>query len=417
MEATGGGTLQVSTTVIGPGGTIAGSGAGSSVQFLSGTSLQGGTLSTSGGAAMGTAASNSVTLDGSTANGPVINAGTYTGANNSTTVVRGTINNTGAILVSAAGNTTFLQVAGGQNTTLTGSGAVTLSTSGNGTAIINQSSGGSTLTNAGNTIQGQGQIGNNGLSVVNQATITANLSSAGSYTQTAGSIVIPIQTTDSVTSFAMSGGTAQVDGTLNSPGGVSVTGTGALSGTGSINGAVSVAGVIQPGDGASPGILTVASGGYTQTSAGALGILIGGTTPGTQFSQLKVSGAAGLNGTLNVSLTNGFSPVAGNSFTILTSTAISGTFATVDLPALSGGSWQVTYNPLPLFLVCCNPSHPSVPLRQRAWLGGGQGTAMRTTSSEAIRASCKARRLPPVKLDKRSAWPTVLMWTFLTLRV
>ncbi len=45
-----------------------------------------------------------------------------------------------------------------------------------------------------------------------------------------------------------------------------------------------------------------------------------------------------------MSLANGFNPALGNSFTILTSTAISGTFATVSLPPLSSGSWQVTYN-------------------------------------------------------------------------
>ena len=155
--------------------------------------------------------------------------------------------------------------------------------------------------------------------------------------------MIPAATNASVASFAISGGTAQVDGTLSSPGGVSVTGTGTLFGTGIIIGNLSAAGVIRPGD--SPGILTISGGGtYTQSSTGALDILIGGTTLGTQFSQLNVVGPASLGGSLNVSLANGFNPAVGNSFTILTSTAISGTFATVSLPPLSSGSWQVTYN-------------------------------------------------------------------------
>jgi uncharacterized repeat protein (TIGR01451 family) len=357
LEATGGGTLQINTTVSSPGGAIAATGAGSAVQFSNGAIIQGGTLSTSGGAVMGTVASNTVTLDGSTGSGPVNNTGTYAGANNSATILNGTINNTGAIQIAATGNITELQILGGQNVTLTGSGAVTMSTSGNGTPIINQTSGGTTLTNAGNTIQGQGVIGNNGLSVINQGTITANLSGVGAYSQTAGATVIPAATNASVASFAISGGTAQVDGTLSSPGGVSVTGTGTLFGTGIIIGNLGAAGVIRPGD--SPGILTISGGGtYTQSSTGALDILIGGTTLGTQFSQLNVVGPASLGGSLNVSLANGFNPAVGNSFTILTSTAISGTFATVNLPPLSSGSWQVTYNATTVVLTVSALSAP-----------------------------------------------------------
>ncbi len=355
LEATGGGTLQISTTVSSPGGTIAAAGTGSAVQFFTGTTIQGGTLSTSGGGGLGTVAGNNVTLNGSTGNGAVNNAGTYTGGNGSATILVGAINNPGTIQIAATSSNTFLQIAGGQNVTLTGAGTVTLSTSGNGTAFINQTSGGATLTNAGNTIQGQGQIGQNALSVINQGTITANLSGVGSYTQTAGATVIPAATTDTTVSFAISGGTARVDGTLSSS--VNVTGTGTLFGNGAVVGNLSAAGVVQPGDTPSPGILTVSGGGnYTQSSTGALDILIGGTTLGTQFSQLNVVGPASLAGTLNVSLANGFNPVPGNSFTILTSTAISGTFATVNLPTLSSGSWQVTYSATSVVLAVTSSS-------------------------------------------------------------
>jgi hypothetical protein len=56
------------------------------------------------------------------------------------------------------------------------------------------------------------------------------------------------------------------------------------------------------------------------------------------------NGAATLGGTLNVSLINGFMPSIGDSFTILTHQSGSGTFDTVNLPALAAGTWEITYN-------------------------------------------------------------------------
>jgi hypothetical protein len=50
-----------------------------------------------------------------------------------------------------------------------------------------------------------------------------------------------------------------------------------------------------------------------------------------------------LGGTLNVSLINGFSPTLGNSFDILDWGALTGTFATLQLPALAGGlQWNTS---------------------------------------------------------------------------
>ncbi|MGC2322436.1 MAG: SBBP repeat-containing protein, partial [Terriglobales bacterium] len=92
LAATTGGTLQTTTTVNNAGGTISSTGSGSAVQFLNGTTVQGGTLNGSAGGVLGTAASNTATLDGTT-QGALSNAGTYTGANNSITVLRGTITN------------------------------------------------------------------------------------------------------------------------------------------------------------------------------------------------------------------------------------------------------------------------------------------------------------------------------------
>ena len=84
---------------------------------------------------------------------------------------------------------------------------------------------------------------------------------------------------------------------------------------------------------------------------------IGGLTAGTQHDQMIVAGSATLGGTLNVSLTGGFMPVSGNTFTIMTLGSRTGTFASTNLPTLSGGLiWNVVYaaNGVQLQLWDCN---------------------------------------------------------------
>src|SRR6202167_3519361 len=199
LEATNGGVLQTSTSVNNQNATITANGMNSTVQFLNGTTVQAGTLSTLNGGILGVAASQTTTLDGTT-HGALINAGTYTGPNNSSTVLLGTINNAGAIQVAAAANNTFLTISG--NVSLTGAGTVTLSTSGGGTAIINETGSNAVLTNVSNTIQGIGQIGNDGLALVNQSTINAN--------QPAGVLTInPSSLTNQGLLEASGGGTMQ----------------------------------------------------------------------------------------------------------------------------------------------------------------------------------------------------------------
>ncbi len=55
------------------------------------------------------------------------------------------------------------------------------------------------------------------------------------------------------------------------------------------------------------GLLSI-SGKYTQTATGSLNVELGGTTAGSQYDELVVSGTAMLGGTVNVSLINGFQP-------------------------------------------------------------------------------------------------------------
>jgi len=172
----------------------------------------------------------------------------------------------------------------------------------------------------------------------NAFTTTANVSgvftNAGTLKVGAGGSFKVSPPTPTVGNYTQSGGTTTVDGTFNVP---SVTiNAGSLLGKGSLTGSVTSSGLVTPGDSATkPGILAPNS--YTQKSTGSLNIDIGGTTVGTQYGQLAVTNGASLNGTLNIKLVNGFVPAIGNTFTVLTASAVSGTFATVNGLSINSG--------------------------------------------------------------------------------
>ena len=114
-----------------------------------------------------------------------------------------------------------------------------------------------------------------------------------------------------------------------------------LIGSGTLDSNLVNTGTVSPG--ASPGIITV-DGDYTQDSSGALAIELDGTTPGSGYDQLAVTGAATLGGTLDVSLIPGFTPTAGQSFAIMTYASHTGEFDTLNLPSLSGDlEWKLEY--------------------------------------------------------------------------
>jgi hypothetical protein len=162
----------------------------------------------------------------------------------------------------------------------------------------------------------------NSIPFTNSGTVdiqSGTISFSGTYTQTDGG------------STTLATGT-----TLTASGGVSLQG-GTLSGTGTINGNVVNSGaVVSVGTSTTTGILKI-TGSYTQTETGTLAIKLGGTTAGTGYDQLQVTGATTLDGTLTVTLINGFNPALNNTFNILTFGSHTGDFATENFPALSGG--------------------------------------------------------------------------------
>ena len=95
---------------------------------------------------------------------------------------------------------------------------------------------------------------------------------------------------------------------------------------------VANSGTIAPG--LSAGILTI-TGDVTLASTSTLQIELGGTTPGTQYDQLHVTGQVALGGTLNVSVINNFNLATGNLFDISDWGSVNGKFSSVVLPPLS----------------------------------------------------------------------------------
>ncbi|MGD0517878.1 MAG: PEP-CTERM sorting domain-containing protein [Thermoguttaceae bacterium] len=93
---------------------------------------------------------------------------------------------------------------------------------------------------------------------------------------------------------------------------------------------------------AAPGLLTV-SGAFTQTSTGTLNIELGGTTAGSTYDKISVTGAATLAGTLNLDLVNGFTPTVGETFDIITCSSQSGTFSALT-SSTSGLIYKATYS-------------------------------------------------------------------------
>ncbi len=106
-----------------------------------------------------------------------------------------------------------------------------------------------------------------------------------------------------------------------------------------ITGTLVNSGIVQF-SGTSPVALSV-NGTYTQTSSGTLSVRLAGSGSG-QYDQLLVTGMATLDGTLAVSLLNGFVPKPGDAFKLLTYGSGTGSFAQVNAP--TGVALRVIYN-------------------------------------------------------------------------
>lgn len=114
----------------------------------------------------------------------------------------------------------------------------------------------------------------------------------------------------------------------------SVSGGGIFSGAGTLF----FEGDLAPGN--SPGLLTVEPD-VIYGASHTLTIELGGTIRGVSYDALDVIASATLNGTLEVDLIDGFSPVYGDEFEIIRAEVLSGNFSSLILPGLDGQLvWQ-----------------------------------------------------------------------------
>ena len=176
---------------------------------------------------------------------------------------------------------------------------------------------------------------------VNEGVIELAGGWGGQLTVSAGTL------TNSGTIDILTGRTLTVRGTS-----LAQTATGVLRGSGTLDVvtlAFSNSGTIAPGG--SPGVLAV-TGDLTQGASATFDVELGGTTVGSGFDQLAVTGSVGVAGTLNIVLIDGFTPAEGNTFTILSAGSRAGTFDTVTAPALGGGlELQVQYGATAVTLI------------------------------------------------------------------
>ena len=231
-----------------------------------------------------------------------------------------------------------------------GIGSLTLNNAGNlssfGNLYVGQGSGSGNVTQNGGTntmFGGEFQVSRGG--------------GTGTYTMTGGVLNATAPTTyignGAVGAFAQSGGTANF-GTVNL--GYNTASTYTLSGDGLMNvvtfnkntggstfnfnggtlsadtvnfDLTSTSGTLAPGRADTTG-KTQVNGTFTNGAGATVQIQIGGTTQGsatTGYDWLSANGAVMLNGTLSVALVNSFTPAGGDTFTVVSGSAVSGTFA------------------------------------------------------------------------------------------
>ena len=75
---------------------------------------------------------------------------------------------------------------------------------------------------------------------------------------------------------------------------------------------------------------------YTQDASGHMFFEVHGLTAGTGYGQLNISGAAALDGALNLGFLNGFQPSLGEAFDLIHWGSSTGTFSTVNGTPMGG---------------------------------------------------------------------------------
>ncbi len=232
--------------------------------------------------------------------------------------------NNGAINLTGAGGVVLNADVGGGAT-----GAVNINGPLSGTANIDPTTGTVTLTqNADSTFDGS-------------ITGSQNLVKAGT-----GNLTLAGTSSAWMGTTAINGGSLVVTGTETGTSNVTTSGTGLLSGTGTVD-AAQISGTFSPGTGPSTtGILTVPN--LTLASTATFAADLNGTTAGTSYDQVNVSGAVSL-GNANLALNALYLPMGGDSYVLINnagSNPVSGTFFGLPEGAVftqGGLQYRITY--------------------------------------------------------------------------
>jgi fibronectin-binding autotransporter adhesin len=341
---------------------------------ISGTALSAGTYVLAGNLDLTTAAnittnSAKLTLEGGTIQTGSTNdlanlssnTGSLTLANNAPFATVGSFTNSGTLTVNKGSKFT---VTTGTLTNLSG-GTLASGTYVIGGTLLVPAANGGIVTNAANlTLTGSSaKISDgtaNALAGFNNNTGTFALSTGAAFSAAAsnftnsGSVTIAKGTTLTVPGtsniYSQTVGQTTIDGALAGiSGGANITG-GTILGSGTIKGKLSVgnasgnAATINVGDSAKAGLLSI-TGTYTQLATGAMTGLINGTTVGSGFSQVQVTGTAALAGTINFSVAASFqsSLTLGESFTALTASSVTGAFSNSTIAINSSFHFVVSY--------------------------------------------------------------------------
>ncbi len=262
---------------------------------------------------------------------------------------------------------TNLNFANGDGTdqTLTGNGEVVMSDKTTNRIITDNT----VLTvDTNQTIRGAGQLLANSGGMINKGTIRSE--GANSLTIDANALGFENRGTVDVSNagglrnvgdYLQTAGTTHVDSTLTLQSGVANIQGGLVSGTGTIVGDVNnTGGTVGPGN--SPGTLNI-NGDYMQAAAATLAIEIAGLF---SFDLLDITGDATIDGTISVSLLGGYAPTIGDTFRILVTNSLNGTFNTNLLPTSSGiPIFDVVYGAD--FIELTTVANSAVPLPAAVW--------------------------------------------------
>jgi len=247
----------------------------------------------------------------------------------------GTINGSGTINANAGMNLAALgTLALGDTRTLHNTATATWSGFGS-----FQNAAGAVLTNSG-TFDIQTASDFLAGTFINSGTLTKSVAGGGdgrtrvtAALTNSGMIEVPAGILEFAGGYTQSAGTTRLNGGALQASAFTFNG-GVLEGVGMVTGMLTSGAQVRPG--LSPGILNL-SGRYTQRPEGSLQVEIGGLEAGTNFDRFAIAGQAVLDGTLEVTLINGFVPSIGDQFRVMSFGSRMGDFSAINGLALGNG--------------------------------------------------------------------------------